>query len=355
MPASLRGPTLTARALNRALLARQLLLERGTGSIEQAVERIGGLQTQNAPSGYLGLWSRLARLTREAYTTALDERRLVQGWLMRVTIHTVSAADYWPMAVAVRRARRAWWLRTLRVDEAEVRRAAEAIREELAGGPVRQRELHRRMAQRGFSREVTNGAGLWVDLVRVPPQGTWERPRADNYGLAVDWLPPRDIAEADAREWLVRRYLAAHGPAAPADASGWTGLPVAELRPVIERMDLRRFRDEAGRELLDLPDALLPDPDTPVPVRFIGSFDPVLLVQARRTQILPEAFRPVIFSTRTPRSWHTFLVDGQVAGTWSYGASGVALEPLRKLAADERRSVEEEAHRLEAFIGVASA
>jgi hypothetical protein len=314
------------------------------------VERVAGLQTQNAPSGYIGLWSRLRGLTRDAYTEALSARRLIQGWLMRVTIHTVSAADYWPMAVAVRQARRGWWLRTLRLEEAEIQAAAEAIRRELAGGPLRQRELHRRMAARGFSRELTIGAGLWVDLVRVPPQGTWERPRADNYCLADEWLTPIEIDETEARDRLLRRYLAAFGPAALADASGWTGLTVADLRAIVERMELRRFRDEAGRELLDLPDAPLPDPDTPAPVRFIGSFDPMLLVQARRTQVLPEAHRAVIFNTRTPRSWHTFLVDGQVAGTWTYRATGVELQPLRDLTADERREVEGEAHRLEGFI-----
>jgi hypothetical protein len=345
-------PTLTARALNRALLARQHLLQRATGPMEAVVERMGGLQTQNAPSGYIGLWSRLQGMTRDDYTAALEDRRLIQGWLMRVTIHTVSADDYWPMAVAVRRPRRELWLRSWRVTEARMRDAAAAVREALSDGPLRQRELVARTAEHGFTREETNGAGLWVDLVRVPPQGTWERPRADRYELAERWLPAPvpEPDEAASRAFLLRRYLGAFGPASLADASGWTGLAVAELRPAAEAMQLRRFRDESGRELLDLPQAEMPDPETPAPSRFIGSFDAMLLVQARRTGVLPEEFRPIIFNTRTPQSWHTFLVDGRVAGTWRYDRGGIGLEPLRDLTPAERREVEDEAHRLERFV-----
>jgi hypothetical protein len=343
---------LTPRQLNRALLARQLLLERSHGPMESAMEQVAGLQTQNAPSGYIGLWSRLAGLRRDDYTRALNERRLVQGWLMRVTIHTVSAADYWPMAIAVRKARRAWWLRAWAgpATDARMHAAATAVRELLADGPLRQKVLRERMAERGFPREVTNAAGLWVDLVRVPPQGTWERPRADNYGLAEHWLPPVEMTVDDAREHLLRRYLAAFGPASLADASGWTGLSVADLRQVAERMRLDRYRDESGRELLDVPGAPLPQAPTKAPVRFIGSFDASLLVQARRTQVLPEEFRPVIFNTRTPRSWHTFLVDGQVAGTWTHRGASVELQPLRDLSLAERHEVEDEAQRLEGFL-----
>jgi Winged helix DNA-binding domain len=270
---------------------------------------------------------------------------------MRVTIHTVSAADYWPMAIAVRRARRAWWLRTWggQLNDADMHRAAEAVREELAGGPLRLKELRARMAARGYAREETNAAGLWIDLVRVPPQGTWERPRADLYALAEDWLRPVEIAEDAARDLLLSRYLCAYGPATLADASGWTGLAVAGLRPVADRLELRRFSDEGGRELLDLADGPLPDPETPAPVRFLASFDPVLLVQARRTQILPEELRPIIFNTRTPQSWNTYVVDGHVAGTWRHAHGRIELQPLRALDARERVEVEDEAHRLEAF------
>jgi hypothetical protein len=234
--------------------------------------------------------------------------------------------------------------------------AAVAVRAALADGPLRQRELVARMAERGFSREESNGAALWVDLVRVPPQGTWERPRADRYELAERWLPPGEVPyEEAARTFLLRRYLGGFGPAALADAASWMGVAVADLKPIVARLELRRFHDEAGRELLDLPDAPLPDPDTPAPPRFIGSFDAMLLTQARRTGVLPEAFRPVIFNTRTPQSWHTFLLDGRVAGTFRYDRAGVTLEPLRKLTAAERATLEAEAHRLERFVTTGTA
>jgi hypothetical protein len=344
-------PILTARELNRALLARQLLLERSTGPMESAVEQIGGLQTQNARSGYIGLWSRLEGLRRADYTAALNERRLIQAWLMRVTIHTVSAADYWPMAIAVRRPRRAWWLRTWSrgSGEAAVRRVADAIAEELANGPLRQRELQARLAQRGFTKDLINGAALWIDLVRIPPQGTWDRPRADNYGLATDWLAPIEMSEAAAQEHLVRRYLAAYGPAAIGDVANWSGIPAAGLRPVLKRLHLRRFRDPGDRELLDLPNAPLPEPDTPAPPRFLGSFDPALMVHARRTKILPEEYRSVVFALNAPQSFHTFLLDGQVAGTWRHEEGEIRLRPFRELSPAERRELEEEAHRLSAF------
>jgi hypothetical protein len=183
----------------------------------------------------------------------------------------------------------------------------------------------------------------------VPPQGTWDRPRADLYGLAEDWLPPTDIAEREARELLLRRYLAAYGPAALADASGWTGLSVAELRPLVDGVELHRYRDVAGRELLDLPHAPLPDPETPAPARFIGSFDAMLLIQARRTEVLPEEFRQRIYNTAAPQSFHTFLLDGQVAGSWRYADGRVQLTPFRRLRAAERLELEGEADRLEAF------
>jgi hypothetical protein len=111
----------------------------------------------------------------------------------------------------------------------------------------------------------------------------------------------------------------------------------------------------AGRELLDNPDGPLPDPETPAPPRFIGSFDAMLLTQARRTGVLPEAFRPIIFNTRTPRSWHTFLLDGRVAGTFRYDRAGVSLEPLRRLTAAERAALDDEAHRLERFVTAGTA
>jgi hypothetical protein len=232
-----------------------------------------------------------------------------------------------------------------------MRRAADATRRALADGPLPLRELRARLTAGGFGANPGDGFGLWVDLVRVPPPGTWDRPRADLFGLAEEWLPPpKDLAEDDARDLLLRRYLAAFGPASLADASNWTGLAVADLRLVAARLELRRFRDERGRALLDLPDAPLPDPAAPAPPRFLPSFDATLLIQARRTQILPEAYRPHIFNVRTPQSWNTFILDGQVAGTWRHANGQVSLDPLRKLTRAETRGLNDELTALQQFL-----
>jgi len=194
-----------------------------------------------------------------------------------------------------------------------------------------------------------NGVGLWLDLVRVPPSGTWERRRADLYAAAEDWLGPADISPEEAVEHLVRRYLEGFGPAAPRDIADFAGLPARGLAPVLERMRLRRFRSEDGEELVDLPRAPLPDPDTPAPVRFLPVWDAALLVHARRTGILPEEHRPRVFNTKTPHSVHTFLVDGNVAGTWKFERGRVRIEPFGKLPRSAQRELREEAERLAAL------
>jgi hypothetical protein len=186
-------------------------------------------------------------------------------------------------------------------------------------------------------------------MVRVPPSGTWERRRADLYALAEDWLPRPDLAARDALEHLARRYLAAFGPASRGDVASFAGLRPAEIAPALERMTLRRLRSEDGEELLDLPRAPLPDPATPAPVRLLPTWDATLLVHARRTGLLPERHRPRIFSTRTPHSFPTFLVDGAVAGTWRYDDGHVALEPFERLDRATMRALREEADRMAAF------
>jgi hypothetical protein len=195
-----------------------------------------------------------------------------------------------------------------------------------------------------------SGAGLWLDMVRVPPSGTWERRRADLYGLAEDWIGPLDkVTEQDGLVHLLTRYLQGFGPATLNDAANWAGLPVTKLRPVVERQHLRRFRDEQGNELIDLPRAPLPNAGTPAPVRFLPTWDATLLVHARRTQILPERYRKLVFHTKTPHSVPTFLVDGAVAGTWRYENGRVNLNPFAPLSKTAQRALQREAERLSAF------
>jgi hypothetical protein len=190
---------------------------------------------------------------------------------------------------------------------------------------------------------------MWLELVRVPPSGTWERRRADLYAAAEDWLGPPDVAPEQALELLVRRYLSGFGPAAVADVANWAGLTPRDLEPALERLDLRRFRAETGEELLDLPRAPRPAPDTPAPVRFLPTWDATLLAHARRTSILPDEHRSKVFHTRTPHSVGTFLVDGAVAGTWRYEKGRVLTESFGRLDAATRRELGEELERLTEF------
>jgi hypothetical protein len=196
---------------------------------------------------------------------------------------------------------------------------------------------------------LINGLGLWLDLVRVPPAGTWERRRADVYAAAEDWLGPPDADEPQGIELLVKRYLAGFGPAPRNDIAHWAGLHPKKLDSTLAGLRLRRFRGESGSELLDLPRAPLPDPDTPAPVRFLPVWDAALLVHARRTGVLPEEHRSRVFNVRTPQSTNTFLVDGEVAGTWRYEKRRVNLEPFGRLDRSTRGELAAEAERLAAF------
>jgi hypothetical protein len=341
--------SLSPRALNRALLARQLLLERSTLPIPEAVERVGGLQTQYAPSGYVGLWTRLADFHRDALTRALEDRSVIQATLMRVTIHIVSRREYWPYALGVREARREQWRRTWAratgAGERDLEAAADRMRSALADGPRTVKELG------DLATGFVGTLGLWVDLVRVPPAGTWDRRRADRLALAEDWVGPPDGTEAEGMTHLVRAYLRAFGPATWRDIASWSGLPLAIAKTAADGLTLRHFRDDEGRELIDVPDQPLPEPDTPAPVRFLPHWDANLLVHARRTGLLPEAYRPRVFSTKNPFSVGTYLVDGIVAGSWSLRDGRIELDPFEELAAKDRRAVEAERERLEAFHG----
>jgi Winged helix DNA-binding domain len=343
--------TLTQRALNRALLARQMLLERSDRPIAEAVEGMGGIQMQYAPAGYIGLWSRMVGFGRPMLTRALEEREVVQATLMRATIHTVSAADYWPMTIGVRRVRREWFEKVSRreISSIDTEGLAAAVREELAPGPLSMTELTDRVVARGFPPAAARWAGIWVDLVRVPPSGTWERRRADLYGLADAWVAPPALTEEEGIELLVRRYLGAFGPAPVKDIASWMGFGVGQMRHVVESMSLVELRDPEGGPLLDLPDAPLPDPEALAPPRFLPVWDATLLVHGRRTGVLPEPYRPRVFNTKTPHSVHTFLLDGQVAGTWRFEADEIRVEPFRELTATERAGLEQEAHGLAAL------
>jgi hypothetical protein len=334
--------TLTKRELNRALLARQLLLHRVRLPIPRALERIGGIQDQYAPNAYIRLWSCLEGFRRDDLTRALERKTVVQATLMRSTIHVVSRRDFWPFAVAIRGPQRAWWLRVQRPrpDERDLERQAAELDAVMADGPRHHKELVE-VVGRSWGM-----AGPWLELVRVPPSGTWDQRRAHLFQTAQRWIGPEDVALDDALDHLVRRYLAAYGPASRGDVARWAGVKPTDIAPALERLWLRRFRDEEGEELLDVPRAPLPHPDTPAPVRFLPTWDAVLLVHARRTGVLPEGYRQQIFPTTMPQSVGTFLVDGSVAGTWRFEGDRIRWEAFVRLDRATRRELDDEAEQL---------
>jgi hypothetical protein len=305
---------------------------------------MGGLQAQYAPSMYIGLWSRVEGLERGAVTRGLERRSIVQGSMMRLTIHLVSKRDYWPFVVGIRSGLQEWWLRTHKgLTRRQVAANDRKVRRALSGTTLSRAELEEVIGQRWA------GAGVFADLVRVPPSGTWERRRADLYALAEDWVGPEDTTEDEGVEHLVRRYLQGFGPARPAEIADWASLDVSTTRRALERLELRRFSDEEGKELVDLPRLPLPDADTPAPPRFLPVWDATLLVHCRRAQILPERYRSRVFSVKTPQSVNAFLVDGQVAGTWRYEQGRVQLQPFGRLTKAARAELKDEADRLAEF------
>lgn len=330
---------LTTQHLNRAVLARQGLLERRALDLPAALDAMAGLQAQYAPSMYIGLWSRVQDFEREALTQALHDRSVIQATLMRFTIHLVSAADYWPLTIATRDARRAWWLRVSQGEDLGTQ--GETLRGALREGPLRRKEI-----EALIGKEAMRGVGQWVDMVRVPPFGTWEKRRADLYGLADDWLPEPQLSFEDALDHLVTRYLTGFGPAAKADIANWAGLGIREVEPALARLALETHEAEDGMTLYDLPGLPLPDPETPAPVRFLPTWDAALLVHCRRARILPEDYRPRIFNTKMPQSIGTFLVDGAVAGTWKPDGT---LTPFADLTTQQRAQADKELAALVAF------
>jgi len=327
--------TLTQRELNRALLARQGLLERYDAPPSRVLSRIGGIQAQYAPSMYIGLWSRVKGLERDAVTHGLQRRSLIQATLMRSTIHLVAKADYWPLALAIREGRRKWWRQATK-RTIDMGAAAETARAALAAGPLKRAELEALVGKDAF-----HGLGLWLDMVRVPPSGTWERRRADLYGLAETWIgPPKPEPGL-----LVRRYLQGFGPATRHEIASFAGIKVTELD--LDALSLRRFAAEDGAELLDVARAPLPPADTPAPPRFLPTWDATLLVHARRALIIREEDRPRIFNTKLPQSLPTYLIDGTAAGTWRYEDGRIQLDPWYE---HDEGGLEDEAAALARFL-----
>ncbi len=306
---------LTPRQLNRALLARQLLLERRKLGVQQAVERLCAIQAQWPQSPYLALWSRLVDFRKEQLTRALAHHRVVKAQLFRITLHITSARDY-PYFVAV-------WGPAARdgtpgVSKAKLQELSQRVRAAALKGPITQEQVEElASAEMGGMRWRTR---TLTPLIQLPPGGTWSHYGRTQLGAMETVLGVEPPVREAAAERLVRSYLTAFGPATQEDLLRFAGVRVGDVRAGLDRVELRRFRDERGRLLLDVPRAPLPDGDTPAPVRFLPKWDSSLLAYAppERTRILPEKFRSTVIAKNGDVA-PTVLVDGFVAATWAEG------------------------------------
>jgi hypothetical protein len=353
--AEVRGPvegaTLGARALNRALLERQLLLRRRDVSVVDALEHLVGLQAQNPNGPYIALWSRLVDFDPEELAELIAARKVVRIALMRWTLHAVTARDCITLRpvlqpVIERRLKAGFGRDLASVDlGALVRRGRAFIEQE----PRSFGDIGRLLANEwtGYEpRVLANAMTAFAPLVHVPPRGLWKRNGRAVQTTAERWLgrPLERLAQPDD---LIMRYLAAFGPASVADIRSWSGL--TRLDAAVERLrpQLRSFRDEDGNELLDVAGGSLPDPETPAPPRFLADFDNAVLAHANRSRIIATARRRAI----GPR---TFLLDGFVAGTWRLirGRGVVTLEvtPFEAIGREHRGALAEEGMRLLSFL-----
>ncbi|MEU2663422.1 winged helix DNA-binding domain-containing protein [Micromonospora sp. NPDC007220] len=340
---------LDARALNRATLARQLLLDRADVPVLDAVAHLCGLQAQEPQEPFVGLWSRVRRFDPAALSDLLTGRRVVRMHLMRRTVHLVTADD----ALAWR-ARHDGMLRqrVLGVYRRELAgvdldELATAGREVLADGEPRSMTgLARALADR-WPAPGPRALGemllaALVPVVQLPPRGLWRTRAGVRNALLSSWLgreidPPAPPGCDPVGEAIVRRYLAAFGPASTADLRAWSGLAGLPAAVTAIREELVVLRDERGRRLWDLPDAPRPDADTPAPVRFLPAFDNALLGYDDRSRIVDDAHRGLSVAGE-----RVVLVDGRVAATWSVAADTVTVAPLRRLSRAERAAVAEQ-------------
>jgi Winged helix DNA-binding domain len=350
-------PVLGRRALNRALLARQLLLERAPTPVPDAVHHLVGLQAQEPWSPYYALWTRLDRFDPHDLGALLTGRRAVRIVLMRSTVHLVTADD----ALALRALHAGFLDRALRtstwrhgLDGLDLDAVVADGRALIEAEPVAFGTLGARLAERWPGRDPATLAQVLrarAPLVQLPPRAVWGQRGQVVVTTAEHWLG-RPLDTAATLDDMVLRYLAAFGPASVMDVQQWSGL--TRLREVALRLGGRvtRFRDEDGRELLDLPDAPRPDPDTPAPVRFLPDFDNVTLSHADRRRIVDDDVRRRV-QTRNGVLPGTILVDGRVAGTWSIerspGAATLSVAPYVPLSRADREAVAMEGAALLAF------
>jgi hypothetical protein len=345
---------LTRRALNRALLARQMLLERADATAVQAMEHLVGMQAQVPADPYVGLWTRLATFGTDDLAALLEQRRAVRATTMlRTTIHLFSAPD----ALALRPVLQPVAERAFHSSPFAHALDGIAIEEIVAEGsrllaeePLTMAELGRRLARRwphGDPGPLSYAVRYLVPLVQIPPRGLWGRSGQPVCALTEAWLDRTPVAGVSIDQ-LVIRYLAAFGPATAADVRTWSWL--TGVRAVLERLRprLRTFRDEDGRELFDVPDGPMPDPATPAPVRFLPEYDNILLSHADRSRILFAEHRGQPFMKGF------ILVDGFLRATWKVdrdaNAATLQVHLYEPIARPDRAQLRDQGDRLLAFM-----
>jgi hypothetical protein len=352
--------TLTLRELNRATLARQLLLRRHRVSVTKAIERTAGLQGQWPPSPYLGLWSRVDGFRPDDLVRAIRRRQVVKATLMRTTLHLVTARDYLAYAGIYRASRIRALQRQLEAlgEDADFADDGERLAAFAAEKPRSRPELLALLGRPKLRIEdrmpwlVWYGLSAHAGLVSGPESSVWRSHTAGGtFVPARTWLGADGASGDAAYAHLVRRYLAAFGPASRADVAQWTGMARRGVDLGFAGLRLRRFRDELGRDLVDLPRAPLPAPETPAPARLLPRFDNLVLSHDDRRRVLADEHRAAVIEGGEVRP--TFLVDGFVAGTWSLLDGRVQLEPFAPLPRSAKREVEDEATRLEGFLRAA--
>jgi hypothetical protein len=356
---NIAGGALGVRELNRALLARQSLLERSAASALEMIERLVGLQAQAPWPPYYGLWSRLASFHQDELVRLLTDREVVRIGLMRGTIHLVSAAD----CQTLRPLTQPILDRVLRsnfrgpLDGLELPALFAAGRALVEDRPHTMSELGARLAEdpRWTDRApaaLAQAVRAGVPLVQVPPRGIWGVGGQTRVTSAEAWLG-RPLHPEPSIEDVVLRYLAVFGPATVKDMQTWMG--VTRLKPVMDRLRPRLavFRDEQGKELFDLPDAPRPRPDTEAPVRFVAEFDNIMLSHADRRRIMSEKAQKRVLGVPNGVFPGTFLVDGFVSGTWRIDRSAKAavllITPYEALDTVTREALGAEGSQLLAF------
>jgi hypothetical protein len=339
------------RALNRALLARQHLLERTAQPVAAVLGHLVGMQAQAPLAPYVGLWTRISGFRPDELASLLTGRAAVRGLLMRGTVHLVLAEDARVLRPLVQRVVAGGYTGHFgrRVGDADLGAVSRFGRELLDERPRTRRQLQDALAVRWPSHDaeaLSYAVSYLVPTAQVTPRGVWGSTGPATLTTLEGWLGG-SLECRPSLEDVVRRYLRAFGPASVADVQAWSGL--TKLREVVAPMSLRTVRAESGELLYDVEDGLLPDPDTPAPARFLPEYDNVLLAHADRARVLPPG-RRVPLPPGNGASRGTLLVDGFYRADWRLHGTSLEITPHDRLTAGERAEIEAEGERLLRFL-----